>query len=382
MLSGTAGSQSGSTAAAAPTDARRQAVGQFFAAQRAATAGDKQAALKALQDVAAARRGFYPGRQNPLSDLLTDPAFAGVREALRSSFVQTVNGTVAFRIERPRMTPEGIAYDPRGNRLLISDWSSGTVYALRRGRQPQVLFKVSGLNPNGLTVDARRNLLWVAATDAFTGAEKPRSELIRMNLRTGARQAFSSPDGKGFNDVAVAPNGDVYVSDTYANRIFRLRHGATVLETVLDADSRLNSPNGLTVDDSGRYLFIAQGLTPFRVRLSDGDVTLIDLPAELDMIGTDGFYFRRGTLYAVQNLVTPGRVLKLKLNAGLDKVVSYELLDSGHPAFNLPTTGALVGNRFLVIANSQIYLMARKPPPDPASLDPILILEYPAKDYS
>lgn len=197
-------------------------------------------------------------------------------------------------------------------------------------------------------------------------------------MATGRRTVYANAEGRGFNDVAVAPNGDVYVSDTAASRIFRLRHGAGVLETVLASDSGINSPNGLTVDDSGRYLFIAQGMTPFRLRLSDGQMDLLGLPTNLDMIGTDGFYFQRGALYAVQNLVTPGRILKLKLNETLDQVTAFQVLDSGHPAFNLPTTGALVGNRFLVIANSQLYRMVSKSPPDLASIDPLLILEYPA----
>jgi hypothetical protein len=366
--------------AAPPADARRQAVSQFFAARRAAAAGDKVAALKALEAVAAAHRGFYPGRQNPLRDLLADPAFARVGAALRESYQASANGKVAYRIDQPRMAPEGIAYDPRGKRLLLSDWVTGNIYAVRRGRPPAVLLKVASLNPNGLTVDTRRNVLWIVATDAFVGAAKPRSELIRIDLATGRRTVYGNAEGKGFNDVAVAPNGDVYVSDTAASRIFRLRHGAGALETVLTPDSGINSPNGLTVDDSGNYLFIAQGMTPFRLRLSNGEVDLLGLPSDLDMIGTDGFYFRRGALYAVQNLVTPGRILKLRLNETLDKVTAFEVLDSGHPAFNLPTTGALVGNRFLVIANSQLYRMANKSPPDLATIDPLLILEYPATD--
>lgn len=363
-----------------PVEARREAVRQFFAAQRAAAAGDRQAALKALEAVAKAGRGFYPGRQNPASKYLSDPDFAKVKGALLASYRETARGRIAYRIARPKLTPEGIAYDPRGNRLLLSDWSSGSIYAVRRGSQPVPLFKLADLKPNGLAVDERRNILWVAATNAFSGGDKPRSELIRIDLGTDERTVFTTPDGKGFNDVAIAPNGDVYVSDTTANRIFCLRTGAQVLESVLDAESGMNSPNGLTIDPSGQYLFIAQGLTPMRLRLSDGDLTLLTIPADLDMIGTDGLYLRGKSLYGVQNLVTPGRVVKLNLNDTLDAVVSYAVMDSGHTAFDLPTTGTFVGNRFIVIANSQIYKLAQGAVRVGTKIDPLLILEYPAGD--
>ena len=374
----TVAGQSGAAPVSRPDDARRQAVRQFFVAQRAAASGDKAAALTALEGVAAAKRGFYPGRQNPLSRYLTDPAFAAVRKALLSSFQQTARGKLAYRVSARRLMPEGIAYDPRRNRLLLSDWRSATIYSVRRGHVPAPLFSLTDLKPNGLAVDQHRDVLWLAATNAFSGAESPRSELVRVDLATGRRSIFVSPDGKGFNDVAVAPNGDVYISDTTANRIFRLRSGAKVLESVLDAGSGMNSPNGLAIDPSGQYLFVAQGLTPMRLRLSDGDMTLLNLPPDLDMIGTDGFYFRGRSLYGVQNLLTPGRVVKLDLNRALDTVTRYSVLDSGHPAFDLPTTGTFIGNRFLVIANSQIYKLANGKLPSSAKVDPLLILEYPA----
>lgn len=354
----------------------RQAVVNYFEAQRLAAAGDMAGARKALEIVVAADRGFAPGRQSPLAKFAADPEIGPLLGKLSAAQVKTANGRTAYRLDALRMLPEGIALDSRGQRLFLSDWLTRSIYQLPLSGKPAPYAAFDQLTPNGIAVDAKRNILWVAATDAFRGAKEPASELVRIDLANGSRKAFGLDGAHGFNDVAIAPNGDVYVSDTLAHQVLRLRAGGDALETFLGPDSGLRSPNGLTVDSSGTFLFVAQGMTPFRVRLTDGDVSLLELPADLDMIGTDGFYFRNGALYAVQNLVTPGRVVRLQLNEAMDAVTGFELLDSAHPSFDLPTTGTFVKNRFLVLANTQIYKFGADKAEPEGPVAPIEILSY------
>jgi hypothetical protein len=51
------------------------------------------------------------------------------------------------------------------------------------------------------------------------------------------------PGAKFVNDVAAASNGDIYVSDTYTNRIYRT--GENKEAEVWLEDERLEFPNGL-----------------------------------------------------------------------------------------------------------------------------------------
>lgn len=46
------------------------------------------------------------------------------------------------------------------------------------------------------------------------------------------------------------------------------------------------------------------------------------------------------------------------LAPALDRVVRVEVLEAGHPAFDIPTTGALVGDALVYIANSQLRSFA------------------------
>lgn len=58
---------------------------------------------------------------------------------------------------------------------------------------------------------------------------------------------FPIPQGKFINDIAIADNGDLYVSDFFANRIYRLPQGSRAVETWLETD-RLEAPDGLYMD--------------------------------------------------------------------------------------------------------------------------------------
>lgn len=50
--------------------------------------------------------------------------------------------------------------------------------------------------------------------------------------------------------------------------------------------------------------------------------------------------------------------MRLRLNPQRDTIVSAQVLESYDPLFELPTTGAIVGNRFYFMANTQIHNIA------------------------
>lgn len=67
----------------------------------------------------------------------------------------------------------------------------------------------------------------------------------------------------------------------------------------------------------------------------------------------DGLYVRGQTLIGVQNVITPGRVIEMTLDAAGGGVTAVRtLLSHHHPALAEPTTGAVDGDRFLLLANS------------------------------
>lgn len=61
-------------------------------------------------------------------------------------------------------------------------------------------------------------------------------------------------EGKFINDIAIAKNGDLYVSDFFGNRIYRLPQKSRVSEVWMETD-RLETPDGLFID--GDKLIVA-----------------------------------------------------------------------------------------------------------------------------
>ncbi len=111
------------------------------------------------------------------------------------------------------------------------------------------------------------------------------------------------------------------------------------------------------------------------INLADGSMVPIKKPDTLSTLGTDGLYYRDGNLFGIQNITSPGRVVRMLLNKQRDEITGFDVIESANPIFDLPTTGAFVGDKLLIIANSQIYRMDRRAL-DPSQLKPVVLLSY------
>ena len=146
--------------------------------------------------------------------------------------------------------PESVAYDPVTDVLYVSNINGavmqkdGNGFIARLKPDGTILERswVTGLNsPAGIALHDRK--LYVADVD----------ELVEINAAAGSIAKRHKAKGAIFlNDVAVAEDGTVYVSDTPMNTIWRLKDG--VFEPWL-ANDDLNGPNGLVVQ--GDKLIVA-----------------------------------------------------------------------------------------------------------------------------
>jgi hypothetical protein len=352
------------------------AIRSYLAARSAAAQGDRTAALAALNDLAGKGAPVLPGPQDPLAQYSTDPAFRPALEALRTRLVSTANGRVVREVRRPPIAAESIAYDPAARRFYLSNWFDNSIYMLTLTGRIHRYVALPELTPNGVAIDGPRHRLWFVATNAFRdGAPSPRSKLWQVDLRTGAKQSFEAAGAKGFNDLAVAPNGDVYVTDTPGGALYVLRAGALELERFLP-DESFQQPNGVAMGDGGRYLFVAQGLDLLRIDLVNLGVEAVQVPNSVETVGTDGLRFQNGKLYAVQNLLTRGTVVEIGLDATRTKATSYRFLDRANPLFDLPTSGTFAEGRLYLVAGTQLYRYGRDKQPEPSEIKPLRLLAY------
>ena len=280
----------------------------------------------------------------------------------------TVNGAPVGRLEvvgqiEGAYLAEAVAFDAARNRFLISGVHGRTIVAVKREK---TLSRYLAASPDidsvqGLAVDAERGLLW-ASTSARPQAKdmpadhKGRGGVLKIELASGrvlARYDAPAAQDRAMGDIAVGPDGTVYVSDSVTGEIWRLRPGAAALDRLVEPGV-LASPQSMAPTPDGRRLIVADytsGL--YAVDLASGQAARLPVPANASLIGTDGLIRDGGDLIAFQNGTNPQRVVRLKLDAGFTRVTGWSVLAANLPNLEEPTSGVVVGDDLVFVARSQ-----------------------------
>jgi outer membrane protein assembly factor BamB len=143
-------------------------------------------------------------------------------------------------------SPESVIYDSEINLLFVSNMNGDPFEKDHKGyisvvsADGKILTEkwVEGLNaPKGMGIYGRT--LYVADIDQLVAIDIDHGRIINR---------YMVDDAKFFNDVTVADNGDVYVSDMLKNRIHKL--SGDDFQIWIESEE-LNNPNGLhfTEDD-------------------------------------------------------------------------------------------------------------------------------------
>jgi sugar lactone lactonase YvrE len=335
----------------AASDLRPQHAGLLVQLAAALEAnGQREEAVRALERVASM------GLVYPIEKEFPHPRFAAVAKRFAANAKPVGNAKHELTIERQALIPEGIAWD--GRRLFVSSVRSKTIFARDRQVASNVVqvFATAPWGVFGMTADPKRGVLWATTTalpqvEGFQPEDKGRSALLRIDLRDGVVLAtLPAPEGTHhFGDVTVAADGEVYVSDSAAPVIHRVRGNA--LEPFVRGP--FLSMQGLAA--IGEKLYVAdysKGL--FAVDRRTLDIHPLRVPANATLLGLDGLYtVDERTLVATQNGTFPNRIVRIRLAAGGLAVESVETLLANVPELGDPTLGVVAGNRFFFNANAQ-----------------------------
>jgi sugar lactone lactonase YvrE len=143
------------------------------------------------------------------------------------------------------------------------------------------------------------------------------------------------PEGRLLNDIAVAPDGTVFVSDSRAGLIYRV--GADdQAEKWLELDAGLN-PNGVCIDGGKLYV----GLNPVhRIIAVDLEDRSIEDHALLPPGLADGIEALGDGALAVSQ--TDGRLLRVTADGGVDALIDASGLDHPFADFDIAEAAGLV----------------------------------------
>lgn len=271
--------------------------------------------------------------------------------------------SIAFTIPQRDLFAENVAHDPRDGSFYVGSTRHGNV--TRRTRDGRVSEFIPGGRDGmwmvvGMKVDTRRNALWVNSSGAsnyvrHAPSDAGRAALFRFDLRTGRltkRYATADTGRHFFNDLVIAGDGSIFVTDMLGGAIYRVDPRADSLVRWTDPGA-MQFPNGVDLSGDGRTLFVAAREGIHGIDVASRERRLLAVAdTTIDVLGIDGLYWHRGALLGVQG-GRRNRVQRFELDAAGNTIVRATTLEAHHPMFMNPTTGVLAGDSLFVVANSQ-----------------------------
>ena len=202
----------------------------------------------------------------------------------------TVNDT-GIQAENLTSSQDGSVY--------FGSTAKGTIYRAAPGAsqaEPWIQASAAGLtNVLGVLADDKSNTLWVCqnSTGGRGGAPTVGQTALRsFDLKTGASKGtYPFPSNGGVcNDMAIAADGTVYATESFANRIHRLRPGATALDMWV-TDQRFAAIDGIAIlADGAVYVNTFLSGEIFRIPVNgDGSAgTMVKIETSMPLSRPDG----------------------------------------------------------------------------------------------
>jgi hypothetical protein len=213
-----------------------------------------------------------------------------------------------------------------------------------------------------MRVDTAKNTLWVTSAaipqmSGYTSADSGRSGIFAFDLSTGRlRGRWLVPERSGehlLGDLVLTAAGDVYATDSHAPVIWRVRRGSDRIEEFL-RHPLFRSLQGPALDERERTLFVADyshGI--LAVDLVTRHVRELPAPPRSTPLGIDGLAWLEGSLLAIQNGITPARVVRVRLDAARTRITGIDVLDRQPELADEPTMGLVHDGTFFYVGTSQ-----------------------------
>ncbi len=331
-------------------------------ARAQAQAGDTGAAIRSLERLVAMGMAHDVAGDTLLGAVRAHREGRDIARRLRmNSDTVGVIRTIAVLPDKD-FVAEGITWDPARRRFLVSSIRHRRVVSVGLDGKVAPLLDLArdgAWAALAVATDAAHDRLWVTSewTPTMIGAEHAdsgRSAVLRYDLRRPTRPTrLELPrTAHAPGDIAVASNGDLFVSDARTGSVYMVRNGRDAVDTLVPA-GQLVSPQGIAPDPDGRRIFVADYVRGVAaVDRVTGAVGWLPHPPDVMANGIDGMILRGDQLIAVQNGVTPDRIAALDLNAAHTEIVGARVLARDTSRIRQPTHLVAVGGQ------DNIYLIA------------------------
>ena len=301
-----------------------------------------------------------------VASLRSFPLYGHLNRLMKEAGNPLGNPSVMATIEGRYSMPEALAYDGRDGRLFAGTVRDGQVLVRAAEDEAWEVFASAETLPGLMSVfdllaDEERNHLWIATGAApqyrnLRAADFGRTALIKLDLQTGELlgEYRVVPDGQPhlLGAMAQADDGTIFAADTLSPFVYRLRP-QDERPTILFGNPVFTGLRGIALSSDQQRLYLSDyELGLFFFNLDDLNGFKIGTPDNLNAAGIDGLYRWNDSLVAVQNGVTPQRVMRLDMDASGTRVANVAPLVVAQPEFDTPTFGTIEGNDLIFLAAS------------------------------
>ncbi|RFF28408.1 MULTISPECIES: SMP-30/gluconolactonase/LRE family protein [unclassified Wenzhouxiangella] len=276
------------------------------------------------------------------------------------------DASVWSTLDSEHAMPEAMAIDSASERVFVGTIRDGEILVSEDGESWDV-FASSETVPElaavfDIAVDTDRGHLW-AAVGRVSHYQGPESEsdvnsaLLRLDLETGELQeqyTLSSDDQQNLlGSLALAGDGTVFAADTQAPIVYRLEPGQDKLKPYF-GHPNFTSLRGIALNDDDSLLYVADYELGILVLDATGgqQAWQLAVPETFNAGGIDGLYWWNDHLVAIQNGISPQRVVRLELGADGLGVTAVAPLAAAKEEFDTPTFGAMDGQMLYFLAGS------------------------------
>lgn len=276
--------------------------------------------------------------------------FQRIAGNVKNKYPPVLAARIVKTVQQPDLIPEGITTDGKGTLYISSIFHKKIVKVAPDGRVTDFVKEGQDglLGVLGLKYDRQDGTLWAASERSGQAA------LFHFGASGNTISKFvPSSGGKHlFNDIALASNGDVFVTDSEDGSVYTLPHGSSKLVR-LDLHGRIY-PNGIELSSDEGTLFVAHAYGIVAMNRNSGSVTDLAAPKDVSVAQIDGMSLWNGSLIAIQNGFGSNRIVQLRLAPDGKSIVSGKLLEFRSQNLELPTTGTVHQGTFYYMVNTQI----------------------------
>ena len=274
--------------------------------------------------------------------------------------------TARIEFDAPDLYPEGVVYDMKNKVYYVSSARLGTIGKVTPEGKYTPLYTDKSLKSSyGLKLNPDGKRLFACISDAnyskfqTPDTHKKMIRLISIDVATGKKLSDTDLStlvpGKHFgNDLVFDNKGNAYVTDSFANAIYKVDAGGTA--SVFSKSDLFKTEgiglNGIVFHPDG-YLLVDNGAT--------GGLYKVDIknPSNVTKVLVDQFFLNADGL-----LLNDKNTLTLVQNGGVNKIYQLESNDNWISAklkaatlaadrFTYPSTATVDNNRVVWIMNAR-----------------------------